>query len=109
MFLAMTRTYDVLNCRKFLDKLTACRIRGLSKLWFESYLSIRIQFVEIINRNTQKAIQSNYSSTPRELHYGVPVLFVMYTNYLATYIKEGKIVFYTDDTNILVTDKNEEA
>jgi hypothetical protein len=36
------------------------------------------------------------------------LLFLLYINDLPSYINEAKIVLYADDTNILVTGKNEE-
>jgi len=37
-----------------------------------------------------------------------PLLFLLYINDLQSHINEAKLVLYADDTNILVTVKNEE-
>jgi len=37
-----------------------------------------------------------------------PLLFLLYINDLPIHINEAKLVLYADDTNILVTGKNEE-
>ena len=37
-----------------------------------------------------------------------PLLFLLYVNDLPSQIKEAKLVLYADDTNILVSGKNEE-
>ena len=37
-----------------------------------------------------------------------PLLFLLYINDLPSHINEAKLVLYADDTNILVTGKNEE-
>jgi hypothetical protein len=46
IFLYLTKAYDVLNHKVLLSKLNSYGIRGVTNLWFESYLSHWKQCVE---------------------------------------------------------------
>jgi retron-type reverse transcriptase len=67
IFLDLTKAYDVLNHKVLLSKLNSYGIRGVTNLWFESYLSHQKQCVEI---NTMK--KGIYISTKRKIEHGVP-------------------------------------
>ena len=47
IFLDLTKAYDTLNHEGLLEKLSIYGIRGITNLWFESYLTNRRQCVEI--------------------------------------------------------------
>jgi len=70
--------------------------------WFQSYLSGRLQTINI----------SGASSTPREITCGVPqgsilgpLLFLIYVNDMSVVVK-NKLLLYADDSAILVSGKN---
>ena len=56
-------------------------------MWFRSYLSNRLQYIEI--KNTDGSVKTSCNSSCRKVKYG------------------AKLVLYADDTNLLITGKDE--
>ena len=116
IFLDLSKTYDVINHNRLLDKLDSYGIRGSVNKWFQSFLTNRTQFVEISQMDRSKYIQHKFQSSLRVISYGVPqgsilspLLFLIYIDYLPLNIQGAKLILYADDTNVLVVDRNEEA
>jgi hypothetical protein len=87
-------------------------LRKKTKLWLESYLSYRSQYVEIVAK-TEDICNQNYKSTFRAIKRGVPqgpilglCLFLLYINDFPQYIPDTKVVLFADDINIVLADKD---
>ena len=98
----------MLNHRVLLSILDTYGIRGVANKWFESYLTLRKQCVEIKSKK-----QGTSVSTTKEIIHGVPqgstlgpILFLLYINDLPLNVLESNIVLFADDTNLLITGDN---
>jgi hypothetical protein len=47
IFFDLTKAYDMIGHNILLEKLNHFRIRGITNVWFKSYLAKRVQIVEI--------------------------------------------------------------
>jgi len=70
IFLGITKACDVLDHNTLLDKLNSYGIRGNMNFWFKSYVSNRLQLVEI--REGIHFIQYRYTPSLRKTVCGVP-------------------------------------
>jgi hypothetical protein len=80
-------------------------------LWFESYLSNCLQFVEIKETDCSNSVIShharNWSMVCCLLSSRATFIFVIYINDITENLQEAKMVSSADDTNVLITRKDE--
>jgi hypothetical protein len=112
IFFDLSKAYDVINHEILLDKLDRYGIRGKTKLWLESNLSYRSQYVEMVAK-IEDICNQNYKSTCKAIKHGVPqgsilgpLLFLLYINDFPQYIPDTKVVLFADDINIVLADKD---
>ena len=92
-----SKAFDKVSHGILLDKLVDLNIdRGLI-LWIKSYLSDRSQCVTL--NNTYSVSKSVVSGVPQGSKLG-PLLFILYINDLALYIKFSLLLLYADDCKL---------
>ena len=94
----LQKAFDTVDHEILLSKLDYYGIRGISNIWFKSYLSNRKQFVSI----------NGYDSGLAKIKCGVlqgsilgHLLFLLHINDLNQAIKFCKVHHFADDTNLL--------
>lgn len=88
-------------------KLDVYGIRGIVLKWVESYLKSRKQCVKI-EQELSEYLETKFG-VPQGSVLG-PILFLLYVNDLAEYIKERtngecNVILYADDSNLIITAK----
>ena len=97
-----TLAKDVINHDILLRKLKCYGIRGVVNSWFESYLSSRMQFVEMDNcRSSRIPIKCG---VPQGSILG-PLLYLIYVNDISNSCN-GNILSFADDTTLLMSNSH---
>ena len=103
VFLDLQKAFDTVNHNTLLRKLKHYGIRGVSNIWFKSYLTNRKQHTYhggIISN--EKFIEYGF---PLESVLG-PLLFIIFINDLHQVTEKSSVHHFADDTNLLLADKS---
>jgi hypothetical protein len=80
--------------------LELCGLRGKIHSLISSYLTGRTQFVEIQQLDEKTSNRKTYTSSCKEIKYGVPqasvfgpLLFLLFINYFPQAVQEAKVVY----------------
>ena len=105
IFCDLSKAFDVIDHDILYNKLNRLGIRGTALKWFQSYLTHRLQYVEV----------DGHKSSHKYIVHGVPqgsilgpLIFLLYINDIQFLSKEN-ILSFADDTTVLVSssDRNE--
>ena len=101
-FLDLSRAFDTINHKILLKKLQNMGIRGVANLWFQSYLTNRQQFMEILSCSS--SLETIFCGVPQGSILG-PILFIIYVNdiYRSTKLKT---LCFADDTTCSFSSNN---
>ena len=106
VFLDLSKAFDTINHRILIHKLEHYGIRGVTKLWFQDYLTNRKQVVKYGQiRSKEMLIQTG---VPQGSILG-PILFLLYMNDIENCSKLLSFVLFADDTNIFYSNSCLEA
>ena len=72
IFIDLTKAYDTLNHKVLLEKLLSYGIKGITNIWFKSFLTNRRQCTEINQNDSSNAMVRRYRSSCVEIKQGVP-------------------------------------
>ena len=97
VFMDLSKAFDTLDHKILIDKLHHYGIRGISLMWFESYLYKRTQYVEI--DSSKSSPQTITTGVPQGSILG-PLLFLIYMNDMPQASSIFKFILYADDTTL---------
>ena len=103
-FCDLSNAFDTISTDILLHKLNIYGIRGLASKWIESYLTNRIQYVNI-DSHTSSCLPVRCGD-PQGSILG-PLLFLMYINDISASTTEN-ILSFADDTTIFLSDADHE-
>lgn len=103
VFIDLSKAFDTINHKILLDKLRIYGIRGIAADWFSSYLSNRLQYVQL--SNTKSKMLSINCGVPQGSILG-PLLFIIYINDIINVSKLTTLIMFADDTNLFFSDSN---
>ena len=102
VYVDLQKAFDTVNHSILMNKLEYYGIRGVPKMWLESFLIGRHQFTHTKNKNSCKLPITH--GVPQGSALGL-LLFLLYINDLRKAIQHSSVRHFADDTNLLYTSK----
>jgi retron-type reverse transcriptase len=103
IFLDFKKAFDSVNHELLIKKFDFCGIRGNALNLIKSFVSNRPQQVRI--EGILSDINTNFFSVPQGTVLG-PILFIIYINGLLNLNLSADIMYYADDTVVLLKNKD---
>ena len=98
VYLDLSKAFDTLDHSILLEKLNNYGVSGPSLLWFQSYLSNRLQFT-VFNDSTSSSLPLA-TGVPQGSILG-PLLFLVYINDIYKASEKLQMILYADDTTLI--------
>ena len=102
LFIDLSKAFDTINHSALLTKLNHYGIRGVANLWFNSYLSNRMQYT-VVN-DTKSEILNILCGVPQGSILG-PILFLIYINDIQK-CTNLSLLSFADDTTVYASRPN---
>ena len=103
VFIDLQKVFDTVNHNILMDKLEYNGIRGVPKMWLESFLIGRHQLTHIKDRSSRKLPITH--EVPQGFVLG-PLLFLLYINDFHKAIQHSSVHHFADDANLLYTNNS---
>lgn len=111
IFMDLSKAFDSVCHKQLLNSISDLGIRDHALTWFQSYLTNRIQYVELPHLNCHNQL-NNVQSHLSTVTYGVPqgsilgpLLFLCYIKGLPAKSNFDKLILYADDINLKISGK----
>ena len=99
----LQKAFDTVSQNILLAKLKHYGIRCTSFEWFNSFICDRVQYTSVDLKESSTKIVSH--GVPQSSVLG-PLLFIIFINDLNKSVKNSRVHHYSDDTNLLLTEKS---
>ena len=103
IFMDIRKAFDTIDHNILLQKQHFLGVRGVANSWLTSYLSKRMQYVEICD--CMYDLLQVKCGVPRGSVLG-PLLFILYINDICNVSKVFDCILFADDTNLFCSDNN---